>query len=187
MKQVIERDAFPEFQPAVEKWPLGGNWWIRSAYNAHTLHTQYTHQQHHHHCLILSFSPGLNEHTHTQTVWAYLNKMPRKLGNSEISSGNPGLIKMDVFFFPPWLLWYHARPRSSAIEGGAAMWGCAWFLKWAGRWTGGGEHCKRFCYWGKLHHHDLNCESSSIAHNELLFWAGDGSLQLHACWICGLN
>lgn len=128
--------------------------------------------------------------THTQTVWAYLNKMPRKLGNSEISSGNPGLIKMDVFFFfffPPWLLWYHARPRSSAIEGGAAMWGCAWFLKWAGRWTGGGEHCKRFCYWGKLHHHDLNCESSSIAHNELLFWAGDGSLQLHACWICGLN
>lgn len=125
--------------------------------------------------------------THTQTVWAYLNKMPRKLGNSEISSGNPGLIKMDVFFFPPWLLWCHARPRSSAIEGGAAMWGCAWFLKWAGRWTGGGEHCKRFCYWGKLHHHDLNCESSSIAHNELLFWAGDGSLQLHACWICGLN
>lgn len=69
MKQlVIERDAFLEFQPAVEKWPLGENWWIRSAYNAHTLHTQYTHQQHHHHCLILSFSPGLNEHTHTDRV-----------------------------------------------------------------------------------------------------------------------
>lgn len=132
MKQVIERDAFPEFQPAVEKWPLGGNWWIRSAYNAHTLHTQYTHQQHHHHCLILSFSPGLNEHTHTQTVWAYLNKMPRKLGNSEISSGNPGLIKMDVFFFPPWLLWYHARPRSSAIEGGGGYVGVRLILEVGG-------------------------------------------------------
>lgn len=76
--------------------------------------------------------------THTQTVWAYLNKMPRKLGNSEISSGNPGLIKMDVFFFffPPWLLWYHARPRSSAIGGGARLCGGA-LDSWSGR--GGGQ------------------------------------------------
>lgn len=72
--------------------------------------------------------------THTQTVWAYLNKMPRKLGNSEISSGNPGLIKMDVFFFffPPWLLWYHARPRSSAIGGGGGYVGVRLILEVGG-------------------------------------------------------
>lgn len=47
-------------------------------------------------------------------------------------------------------------------------------LKWAGWWTGGGGgerggvHCNHFCYWGKLHYHDLQCDSIYIAHNDLL-------------------
>lgn len=92
-----------------------------------------------------------------------------------------------------WLKWMYfssmvtmipcTRHRSLAIWRGA-VWGCTWFLKWVGWWTeGGGVHCNHFCYWGKLHYHDLQCDSIYIAHNDLLFWEVDGSVQLYACWI----
>lgn len=93
-----------------------------------------------------------------------------------------------------WLKWMYfssmvtmipcTRHRSLAIWRGA-VWGCTWFLKLVGWWTegGGGVHCNHFCYWGKLHYHDLQCDSIYIAHNDLLFWEVDGSVQLYACWI----
>lgn len=89
---------------------------------------------------------------------------------------------MDVFFLHSYCDTV-LDPDPQLYEGGGAVWGCAWVLKWAGWWTegGGGVHGNHFCYWGKLHYHDLQCDSIYIAHNDLLFWEVDGSLQLYAC------
>lgn len=80
------------------------------------------------------------------------------------------LIKMDVlcFFFSPLHGYYDAEwdPDPLLWEAGRGTSVCGG--SWSGR-SGGEQHAAAVCYWGKLHHRDLHCDSIYIEHNNFLF------------------
>lgn len=109
---------------------LRGKQWIQtSAYNVYMLPIAYNHQCHYH--LPLSSKPNPNTCTCTQIeiVWAYLNKMSRKLDSGKSIAAAAAMLA--------WLKWMYfpftvtvipcARPRSSAQwegEGGGLIGVC---------------------------------------------------------------